>query len=141
MRKELELKAEARRGKYGIVVVTNPDGSFNREFKITGKEYAALALKGGGAPPGVTQEEWESGLATAYGKDFEVGDVEEQADGTLLIKYAEREENGHIIESYAQMKPEEWSTKRGKISIPEIISEDGKVIAAVDGVLSIDGTK
>lgn len=71
----ITLTDDARPDKYGIVVVTNPDGTFNREYRITEKELADLHASANGVPPGVTQKEWESGLATVAGKGMDVGDI------------------------------------------------------------------
>lgn len=134
----LQLKDAAARGKYGLVVVNNPDDTFNREFKITGKEYAALALEGAGAPAGVSDEEWESGLAVAYGKDFDVGDAEEQADGTLLIKYAEKIVDGRFIESFAVFESDEWSGKIEQVTVKaSIIDELDELESLTNGVLEV----
>lgn len=102
---EITLTATARLDKYGLVVVNNPDGSFNREYKISGDELSVLHKSGNGVPPGCTAKEWhvdklpvddakfdqldaklrEAGLgpadrvgeacASVYGKEMDVGDV------------------------------------------------------------------
>lgn len=122
----INLKAGATRGKYGHVIVRNADGSINREYKITGAEYSALALPGAGGPPGCTKAEWESGLAVAYGKDFDVGDISE-TDGTIVIKTAERIVGGRIIESFLRLEKGEWSGEIPNISVDPLVLAGVKV--------------
>lgn len=109
--------ALASRHKYGIVTVNNPNGTFNREYKITAQELADLHATANGIPPGCTQEEWEGGLARVYGKSFDEGDVREE-NGSLLVKFGEVVENGRFVESFARFDPGEWSGTPPAISVP-----------------------
>lgn len=63
-----------------IVVVT---GTNARTFDITPAEYAALALPGGGRPPGTTRNEWESGRTRAYGGVPDYGGVNRLEHGEI----------------------------------------------------------
>ena len=115
----MKLKAEAQTSKYGLVRVYNPDGTHNRDYKITGQEYKDLAKKGANAPPNLTKKEWESGLAVAYGKDFDIGDIQEQSDGSLIIKMAEEVKQGRIVESFAYLTPDDWTGIAPNITITQ----------------------
>ena len=110
------LQMDSRGGKYGLVVVNNPDGTWNREFKITDKELSTLHASGNGLPPGVTRDEWISGQAHVFGKDFDVGDIREK-DGGLKIKFAEEQDlKGQFIESWLYLAPGEWTGTPPSIS-------------------------
>lgn len=102
------LKNESQRGKYGLVRVNNPDGTLNREYKITSAELETLHQSGNGIPPGCTKEEWESGRASVAGKDFEVGDIQLKKDGAVVIKYAEKFVDNHFVESYVRLEKDEY---------------------------------
>ena len=134
------LIAEVRPQKYGLVTVFNPDGSLNREYKITGADYAALALPGAGAPPGVTKEEWEGGrsvrlkdgtparrpLALAAGKDYAVGDCAVQRDGTLRVKVMETILQGRVRELFLILKSSDYT------GVPPAITVSPAVLARLD---------
>lgn len=104
-----------RGASHAIVVVRQLDGTFDREVALTAEDYAALALKDAGAPPGVTQREWESGLARAYGL-CAVGFCE-ASDGDVSLKTAETQVNGVTVQSWARFKPGEWSGSVPAISV------------------------
>lgn len=155
-----ELSLTGAPDKYGIVTVFNKDGSFNREFKITGDELAALQ-QGKGFPPGLTQEEWEgyrvieSGknpdgsawerrepLVIAAGKSVDVGDIHEQEDGSLFIKFDEEVIDGRIVESVLLLEPGDWTGVPPNITvqaqkIDQAKVREGKAITSIDaGVIT-----
>ena len=113
------LKTGASQGKYGLVRVKNGDGSFNREFKITAQELVTLQASGNGLPPGVSQQEWESGLAVVLGKDFETGDMKVYPNGTIKLKYRETQVNGRFIESWCILAPTDYTGTPPNITITQ----------------------
>lgn len=115
------LKQTASLGKYGLVVVNNGDGSFNREFKITAAELATLQASANGIPPGVTQQEWESRQAMVFGKDYETGDMKVYPDGTIRMKYDERVVNGRIIEGWCILGPTEYTGIPSDITVTKAV--------------------
>jgi hypothetical protein len=121
----LRLSATAAPQKYGWVIVRNVDGSINREYRITAAEYAALARKGAGAPPGVTDEEWSTGRAIAASKDYDVGDMDIR-DGVLRMKVAETVVNGQTIETFVRAGPGEFTGTPPNVTIAP------SVLAAID---------
>jgi len=144
------LKNTAQYGKYGLVVLNYPNGSFKREFKITGEELQKVQATSNGIPPGVTKEEWEAGQAILIGKDFDTGDVQE-VNGWLIIKYAEHQEEGHYVESFLELAPGEWSGKIPSISVTKAIIDETKnstaqekisvskpLVAITDGVVTYE---
>lgn len=131
------LKTGAAPQKYGVVTVFNADGTLNREFKITGAEYAALAQAGAGAPPTVTKAEWEATrsvllkdgrtalqpLAMAVGKDYDVGDIRQLPDGSVQMKVDERVVNGQFVESFTRIKAGDFTGTVPNITCaPTVIS-------------------
>ena len=138
------LKQTASLGKYGHVVVNNGDGSFNREFKITAAELATLHASGNGIPPGVTQQEWESGQARVYGKDFEIGDMKVYPDGTIKMKYDERVVDGRIVEGFCILGPSEYTGTAPDITVTKAVLDTltygqllGPVVQVNSRILSI----
>ena len=107
--------------KYGVVTVVNPDGSFNRQYRITGAELSALQKSANGIPPGCTEKEWTTGLAVCAGKAFDVGDVSSQSDGSLIVKFGERVVNGVIVEDAGIVKPGDW------FGVPPAVTVTGPV--------------
>lgn len=103
-------------GKYGFVRVSNPDGSINREFRITEAELSQLQRSGNGIPPGVTKQEWTDGLATVTGVNLDIGDMEVNEDGSILIKLDERPNNGRVQEKHLRMKAGDY------LGIPPLIT-------------------
>ena len=120
------LKANTAPQKFAVVTVWNSDRTINREFKISGAAYRALALPGAGAPPGVTPQEWESGRAVAVGKDFDVGDIEVSKDGSAQLKVAEQIAGGRIRELYLFLAPGEFT------GLAPMITVAPATIAAID---------
>lgn len=121
------LKNEAQHDKYGVVRVLNADRSINREYRITRAELKALQASANGVPPGLTRKEWESGLAVVFGKAMDVGDIYPSDDGTIRVKFAEREVNGQIIESIAKFEADEWSG-----TIPNITVDNTAILSDMD---------
>lgn len=85
----VRLKATATHIKRGIVVVSNSDGTFNREVALSAAQVATLQASANGVPPGVTLAEWTEGRAICR-SDVDIGDVMELPNGTLQFIYAER---------------------------------------------------
>lgn len=146
MARQTVIKTEARGGKYGLVVVTNADGTFNREFKITGAELATLRASVNGVPRGVTRLEWETGRAIVAGKDFDVGDAKLLTRGSVLFKHDEQIIGGQIVEWYVMLRPGDWTGTLPNITVtPAVIAtalawpwiHPGRPIPVVRNLLSI----
>lgn len=138
----LSLSLGARRGKYGLVVVYNINGTFNREYKLTEQELAALQASANGIPRGCTKEEWESGRAVVCGKDFDVGDMR-VADGRVRIKTGETTVNGRIVESWLLLDKGEWTGTPPVITVPSAVllaaasKQTGLPVAAMRGEMLV----
>ncbi len=139
---DIVLREVKTLGNYGLVTVRNADGSFNREFKITGAELAQLHKSGNAPPPGVSTKEWESGLSVVAGKDLEVGDVQHREDGGVLIKYDEIDETakgGRLLEKHLLLKSGEWTGVSASITVAKPILDAayaGKTEAVVTEINS-----
>ena len=142
------LKQTASQGKYGLVVVKNGDGSFNREFKITAAELATLHSSGNGIPPGVTQQEWESGQATVRGKDYDTGDMKVYPDGSIRMKYAEKQIGGRFVEGWCILKSTDYTGTPPNITVTKTVLDtltygnpvfpaqvNSGIISIIDGVV------
>lgn len=132
------LKADAQIGKYGVVIVYNKDRTISRQYKITGEELRNLQQSTNDPPPGVSREDWEAGMAEVLGKDFEVGDMRRNDDGSIRIKFAEE----NFLESFLELTPEDYLESGTEITIkPEVlssiryISTDKRIEDLQDGVL------
>lgn len=124
------LKAKAIPNKYGIIRVKNPDGTFNREIRLTSAEVSALQAAGrftDATHIGVTKTEWEAGLAKLTGFACEVGDMLSKPDGQLWIKYAEKLVLGETVDSWLFLKPGEFS------GIPPLVTIDQAVLNVLPG--------
>lgn len=144
----ITLKADSRHGKYGIVVVNNSDGTFNREFRITDKELADLQASANGVPPGVTKAEWQSGRVIVVGKDFDVGDIEQTRDkqqrDVYRAKIAEKIDlvTGRLTEDWLVVPVADASGVFPTISVAQdklagsIVSVDSGIITVADGIIS-----
>jgi len=139
----ISLKAEARKGKYGVVSIMNADGTLNREYRITRLELDELQKSANGIPPGCTKEEWEGGRAIVLGMDFDVGDYRIEND-FLQIKYAEQIEKGRIVDYGVLFFPGEWTEILGVISVEKTTLDSKNLIELTSltaGVLEVDMTK
>jgi len=136
----IQLKADARFDKYGVVSVRNADGSINREYRITGEELAAFKALPNGVPPGVTKEELQSIPVFVYGMGMDVGDVRVNKAGWLKMKLSERTVAGRIVEQLVVLEPGEWTGTIPNItmSAEKIALIDGQpLLAVVDGMVEV----
>ena len=135
------LKLGVSPQKYGLVIVRNGDGTLNRQFKITGAAYAALTQAGAGAPPGVTTEEWTTGLAVAAGKDYDVGDCAVLVDGSVPMKVAAQVVGIPIAyeERFLRFRPNEFTGTPPRVTVaPSVIAgldQTGKTVH-VDSIIN-----
>ena len=142
----ITLKDEASHGKYGVVVLKDSKGSIVKEYKITKSELDVLQASTNGVPPGLTKEEWESGDSVVVGKDFEVGDVRLEQNGTIRIKYSEILKNDRIIESFIVLKSTEFIGTLPFISSPESVVNNiiykstdlPRILSITNGVLEVN---
>jgi hypothetical protein len=137
-------------GSYGLVTVTNPDGSLNRQYKVSKKELArvqrhrwwwkVLWFLGRDRPKGVTREEWRSGRAILHGKDLRVGDYDLNRDGSLLIKFGDRvREDGYIAESFLRVDPADWNQDPERITVRSHALKNLPIHEIRNGVLVLVG--
>jgi regulator of protease activity HflC (stomatin/prohibitin superfamily) len=134
------LSTGARRDKYGVVMALNPDGSVQREYKITEQELATLHQSGNGWPPGVTQKEWESGLACVVGKGMDTGDVAQNDDGSLLVKIDDAldAKTQRFVEKFVVVKSGDYLGIPPLVTAKVTASLPIGVTALVAGVLTVD---
>lgn len=142
------LKQTAMRGKYGLVIVKNGDGTFNREYKITAQELIAWQAAGKysvSTHVGVTQSEWESSNTILLGKDYETGDMRLYPDGTIRMKYGETLVNGHFVEDFCLLKPGDYTGTAPNISVSKAVLDTlsyglpGREVAVNSKITSIIG--
>lgn len=86
---QIPLVEKIRQSDRYITLVRDEKGGITEGIELTQKEYGDLALRGAGAPPGVSKEDWESGKVFAVGgvpdygnkqKILEVGEYAELSD-------------------------------------------------------------
>ena len=72
---EIVLKEKTRLADRFITMDIDAQGRATEGIELTEKEYKDLALKGAGAPPGVSKEDWESNKVCAAGgvRDYGAG--------------------------------------------------------------------
>lgn len=113
----INLKNEAQRNKYGIVRVYNLDRSIDREFKITNQELEKFLSDPQALPPGISKEDWYANLATVHSRSMDVGDMQKQFDGSLIIKYDERVINNQFVESKIYLNEKDWNGDVGSVTV------------------------
>ena len=136
----IQLKADARFDKYGVVSVRNADKSINREYRITGEELGAFKALPNGVPPGVTEAERQSCLVFVHGKGLDVGDVYVNKAGWLKMNVSERTVAGRIVWQYIVLEPGEWTGTIPNItmSAEKISSIEGQpLLSVIDGVVEV----
>ncbi len=84
---KVTLKWHAGRHKVAVIV-RHSDGE--AVAMLTAQQLAALWASPRAVPPGLTQQEWESGGYTVAGYDMEKGDVRVEPDGRRFVKYHDR---------------------------------------------------
>lgn len=148
---DIILKFDARADKYGFVVVNNPDGSFNREYRITGEELAAHYQSGKGVPPGCSVEEWHvnklaNGKECAFviGEELDVGDMRvtknRQGVSGVEFKWSEAIDlfTGRIVKQKTFIPDDQYTGKLPNISVDAEKLPAG-IVSLVDGVLTLKG--
>jgi RNA polymerase subunit RPABC4/transcription elongation factor Spt4 len=103
--------------KWGLVTVLNPDQSIKRQYRISGKEAAAVHVGNGVLPAGSTAEEWNAGLVIVVGRPCDAGDAIVHTDGTLIVNYGIVEKDGRIDVSLMMLQPHEWATVQGVVMV------------------------
>lgn len=142
---DIQLKADGRPDKYGLVTVRNPNGTINRHYRITEQELAALHVSGKGVPPGATKGEWESGRTSARvtGKVFDIGDIAmgiaKNKTPIYRAKIAERIDQftGELIDDFLEIPVEDATGIFPAISVsadhlPAGVSVQNGVITLAD---------
>ena len=112
--------------KWGLVSVSNPDGTINREYAITGAEADAVANGNNIVPSGCTDEEWFSGRTTLSCRPCNPGQGILNEDGSLVVNYGVSEKAGKVDIKLMQIFPAEYTLDKGVLSI------DAAVAAQVD---------
>lgn len=107
--------------KWGLVTVSNPDGSINRQYTLSARATDEVAQNNNVIPTGCTYEEWHGGLAILTGRPCNVGNGVVNPDGTLIVNYGVSKVAGRVTVSLMQIPPSEWSLIDGVVHIvPEV---------------------
>jgi hypothetical protein len=132
------LKLTDSSTKWGLVVVSNSDGTVNRQYTITGKEADAVAQNNKILPPGCTQEEWESGNTFVYTRPCNQGEACILPDGILNINYGVDEKNNLVQDKRMICFPGEWKYENGILYITDTVAKTVDVpFLAVNAALPV----
>ena len=131
------LAEKAVQVRYGVAVVLNANGSFNREIALTAAQYNALGQPGAGAPPGVNAgERWY-----AIGKNLDLGDVEPRGDGGATLMTKKAVVGGRTIETYLTLAGGEFTGPLQSMTIAQnvlnTVASDKRPLSVVDGIVVI----
>lgn len=109
--------------KFGVVVVKNLDGTFNRAYRLTIQQYMDFLTSGKGIPAGLTADEWwgKTAKCEVGGKSMVPGDVEVRPNGDLKIKIREVLVANDIIESYVDLRAGEYTGSPPNITVAKNI--------------------
>lgn len=120
--------------KWGIVEVTNPDGSINRQYKITSQETLAVMNGNNVLPPGCTPEEWFSGRVVVGSKVCNPGQAV-TIKGELFINQGIDESNPKELKVNIVKVPAQLWDKTDKVNIDDSvpIKPQYKAVAADAG--------
>ena len=110
---------------------------------LTQAEYAALGLKGAGAPPGISKADWESGTVIAC------AGIPDYGGGQKQLNHGEYEETSEIFNIGMQRKDGSltivgllkaditWSKTLGLLSITTTWPAHSEVASVTDGILTM----
>jgi len=79
----IALTEKTRLADQYLTLNLDASGKVTEGIELTQKEYATLALKGAGAPPGVSKEDWESNKVCA------AGGVKNYGSGQRVLNFGE----------------------------------------------------
>jgi hypothetical protein len=131
----LRLTLQTVADRYGVVFVFNSDGTFNRETLMTQADYAALRVKGAGAPSGVQAgERW-----VAVGMRLDEGDCE-VVNGELTIMDRKTSQSGQpTTRQILRFGSGAWSGAAPVVTITDTIlntiTSSRRPLSCVDGIL------
>lgn len=131
---QVDLKLKSASNKYGLVTITDSNGNFVSNHRITAEELDELNASGNGIPKGVTEEEWTSGRAMVYHVDLDVGDMEIANGGGLKIMYANSQTPaGQEVRHLICLEPGEWSGTPPNITVTDSILDTALANSNRDG--------
>jgi hypothetical protein len=109
--------------KWGLVTVVNEDTTIQRQYRIERADLEAVRDGAKSFPPGVTQEEWESGRVFVSGRPCEVGEALPIADGFLIVNHGCEVVGNEIRVGLTQLAPGEWEVVDGRIRMLSSVAE------------------
>ncbi len=127
----MNLKLDSHQGKFGVVF----QGDIALAI-IGGKELAELHASGSSWPSMLSQKVWESGTCSVFGYDVDVGEVQTQEDGSVLVKYAHEIVDGKFLQSFVILKPSELTGSGDTLDVVKSVS-DKLPVEISNGVLIV----
>lgn len=106
--------------KWGLVTVSNTDGSINRQYTISGRDADLVTQSNNLVPPGCTYGEWFGGLAILSSRPCNIGNAVVNEDGTLVVNFGVSKAAGLVTVSLMQLQPSEWAVVDGVIYVDDI---------------------
>jgi hypothetical protein len=93
---EIVLTEKTRFADQYLTLNVDVNGKITEGIELTEKEYKDLALKGAGAPPGVSKEDWESNKVCAAGGVRNYGNGQRSLNLGEFVELADRFEFGIV---------------------------------------------
>lgn len=94
--------------KWGLVTVSNADGTINRQYTISAHAAKEVAQNNNIVPAGCSYEEWHSGLTVLSSRPCNVGNGVVNPNGSLVVNYGVAKVAGRITVSLMMIPPSEW---------------------------------
>ena len=148
---ELVLKEKTRLADQYLTLNIDTNGKVTEGIELTQQEYTALAIKGAGAPPGVSKEDWESNKVFAAGgvrnygngqRTLELGEYAELPDRFELGGITRTVGLAKITGTLEILKSKVESSKTAGLTITKIEADawpDGiGVLSIVNGILTTE---
>lgn len=108
--------------KWGLVTVSNRDGSINRQLIISGRAADEVTKNNNLVPAGVTYEEWHSGAAMLSGRPCDIGNAVVGSGGDLVVNYGVEKIAGAVTVKLMHIPASEWSLVGGVVNIVEDVA-------------------
>jgi hypothetical protein len=99
---QIPLVEKIRQSDRYITLVRDGKGGTTEGIELTQKEYDALAFKGAGAPPGVSEEDWESGKVFAVGGVPDYGNKQKILEVGEYVELSDRFELGIVRKGFKE---------------------------------------
>jgi len=101
---EIVLTEKTRFADQYLTLNVDVNGKVTEGIELTQQEYAALALKGAGAPPGVSKADWESNKVCAAGGVRNYGSGQRTLNLGEYAELSDRFEFGIVRKDLGGMK-------------------------------------